>query len=79
MAKQSFPVTSAQKTIFDVPLTAEEQKKLIRLPVGFHFFFFALWVSEPSPYMCVPVNKSLFYPMCGLHFLRLHCLINVRP
>ena len=28
MAKQSFPVTSAQKTIFDVALTAEEQEKL---------------------------------------------------
>jgi len=28
MAKQSFPVTSAQKAIFDVALTAEEQEKL---------------------------------------------------
>jgi len=28
MAKQSFPVTSAQKAIFDVALTAEEQENL---------------------------------------------------
>ena len=28
MAKQSFPVTSAQKAVFDVALTAEEQEKL---------------------------------------------------
>jgi len=28
MAKQSFPVTSAQKAIFDVALTAGEQGKL---------------------------------------------------
>ena len=28
MAKQSFPVTSAQKAIFDVTLTAGEQEKL---------------------------------------------------
>ena len=28
MAKQSFPVTSAQKVIFDVALTAEEQETL---------------------------------------------------
>ena len=28
MAKQSFPVTSAQKAIFDVALTAGEQEKL---------------------------------------------------
>ena len=27
MAKQSFPVTSAQKAVFDVALTAEEQEK----------------------------------------------------
>jgi len=27
MAKQSFPVTSAQKAIFDVALTAEEQHR----------------------------------------------------
>ena len=28
MAKQSFPVTSAQKAIFDMALTAEEYEKL---------------------------------------------------
>ena len=28
MAKQSFPVTSAQEAVFDVALTAEEQEKL---------------------------------------------------